>query len=580
MKLHEYLIAVYVLMVFILLATMDKPACASVQDDKGIGGVLDVPINDYEEKLKYEKKILDGLMKLLDLKESEIISDKIAASELVAKNENLFINKETSEYGTVLYTIKADLVSIDEILHALVSTSGRELVLDEDISKKEMFSVISISLEQVPLVDIIDIVVGARGFESIISDSIIFVTMPAKLNMVSPFDYYQEKAIQAYQKAMIKYPDYKGIGRAYYELGNFYFASGFPTIALQEYRVVVEKYPDLPMARTSMFYIGKCYEMLGDIGNAIQNYLYYVEKYPQDSNAVDAYFIMGDLWRKQKDYKKAIEIYTYIIEEYQEGSTIRLAQMQLGYTYVESEDYTSALNTFLDMKKKPLPDELRYEIGYQIGNCYYLMGQYAEAIKILNDFILYEQESDMRDDAYYKLADCFFEREDYLTAFQLYRDALTEFPDSNLSPYGYLYSGKSLRMMNMLESAKNTIRTGLGIYPDSVYTENMKFEIGLCYLEDESFERAFEVFEEIDTKNKNIEMVAYQANIYAGICLCREKQHRKAIDFYMKALDEDVTVQERNRIFKLIGDCYTDLGELTKAIRAYQGEILQCASSP
>jgi len=41
----------------------------------------------------------------------------------------------------------------------------------------------------------------------------------------------------------------------------------------------------------------------------------------------------------------------------------------------------------------------------------------------------------------------------------------------------------------------------------------------------------------------------------------------------MKALDEDVTVQERNRIFKLIGDCYTDLGELTKAIGAYQGEI-------
>ena len=573
MKLCEYLTAICVLLVCILLMAMGKPTDASAQNDRG-AGLLDVSIEDYEERLEYEKKVLDGLMKLLDLKEREIISDKIIASELVAKNENLSINKETSEHGRVSYTIKANLVSINEILHALVSTSGRELIVDEDINKKEMSSVVSVFLEHAPLVDIIDVTVGARGLESIISDDIIFITMPAKLNMASPFDYYQEKAIHAYQKAMIKYPNYKEMERAYYELANFHFASGFPTVALQEYRIVVEKYPDLPMARTSIFYIGKCHEMLGDIGNAIQSYLSYVEKYPQDSNAVDAYFSMGKLWRKQKDYQNAIGIYRYVIGEYPDENVVRLAQMQLGYTHLELKDYTSALNTFLDMKKKHLPDEFLCEIEYQIGNCYYLMDKYAEAIKILSDFVQYEQECDMRDDAYYKLADCFFKREDYLTAFQLYRNALTEFPDSNLSPYGYLYSGKSLRMMKMSESAKNTLRKGLGSHPDSVYTESMKYEIGLCYLEDESFGRAFEVFEGIDTKNKNIDKVAYQANIYAGICLHRERQHEKAIIFYIKALDEDVTVQERNRIFKLIGDCYTDLGDLTKAIKAYQGEIL------
>ncbi len=573
MRLREYLTVICVLLGPILLMAMGKSADAGVRNDKGTE-LSRVSAEDYEERLEYEKKVLGGLMKLLDLKESEIISDEITASELVAKNENLSISKETSEYGTVLYTVKANLVSIDEILHALVSTSGRELILDEDIDKKDIFSVVSVFLEHTPLVDIIDAMVGVRGLESIISDDIIFITMPAKLHVVSPFDYYQEKAIHAYQKAMIKYPAYEGMGRAYYELANFYFVSGFPTIALQEHRIVVEKYPDLPMAGTSMFYIGKCYEMLGDIGNAIQSHSKYVEKYPRDSNVVDAYFIMGDLWRKQKDYEKAIEIYRYVSKEYLEENTVRLAQMQLGNTHLESEDYTSALNTFWNMKKKHLPDEFRCEIEYQIGNCYYLMGKYAEAIKVLSDFVLHEKESDMRDDAYYKLADCFFKQENYLRAFQLYRNALADFPDSNLSPYGYLYSGKSLRMMNMLESAKNILRKGLSSHPGGVYAESMKFEMGLCYLEDESFERALEVFEEIDTKNNNVDIVAYQPNMYAGISLCRKRQHKKAIGFYRKALDEDVTVQEKNRIFKLIGDCYTDLGELTKAIKAYQGEIL------
>jgi TolA-binding protein len=573
MKLSGYLyLTICVLLGVKLSIAMCKPAGAGVRNDNS-AELLDVSIEDYEEKLEYERKILGGLINLLELKEREIISDEIAASELVAKNENLSISKETSEHGTVLYTIKANMVSIDEILHALVSTSGRELVLDKDIDKKVIFSVISVFLERTPLVDIIDVMVGARGLESIISDDIIFITMPAKLNLVSPFDYYQEKAIHAYQKAMIKYPDYKGIGRAYYELANFYFTSGFPTIALQEYKIVVEKYSDLPMAGASMFHIGKCYEMLGDVEKAMQSYSNYAEKYPQDSNVVDAYLVMGDIWRKQKDYEKAIEIYRYIIEKYLEVNTVSLAQMQLGYTHLELKDYDSALSTFEDMKKKQLSDEFRCEIEYQIGNCYYLMGKYDEAINILSDFVLHEQESDMQDDAYYKLSDCFFKRGDYLRAFQLYRNALTDFPDSNLSSYGFLYSGKSLRMMNMLESAKNILRKGLSIYPDSVHAESMKVEMGLCYFKDESFDLAFKVFEEIDTMNNN-NIVAYQANMYAGICLCRERQHEKAIGFYIKALNGDVTAQERNQIFKLIGDCYTDLGEQTKAIMAYQGEIL------
>lgn len=570
-KIVKCLTTIYVSWVLIFLIAIVKFTDAGLEIDKDLG-TFDSSVNGYVERLEFEKKILEGLMKLHDLKEREILPDKITTSELVSKNENLSINKEAGKYGTVIYTISAHLVPMNEILHVLASESGRRFIVDEDIDKNEISSHVSVFLEHTPLVDIIDIILGSKGIESIISDDIIFATLPAKLNVASSFDYYQEKAVQAYQRAMIKYPDYKEIARAYYELGNFYSTSGFPTIALQEYRVVIEKYPEHPLAKKSMFSIGKSYEMLGDIENARKSFLDYVEKYPQDSNVDDAYLIVGDLWRKQKEYKEAIETYSYIVREFPEQNTARLAQERLGFTHIESNDYSSALKTFLDMKKKSLPGELRYEIVYQIGNCYYLMGKYTEAINILNEFVLYEEENDMLDDAYYKLADCFFKLEDYLTALQLYKDVLAKVPDSNLSPYGFLYSGKSLRMMTMLENAKKTLREGLNYYPDSVYTESMKFEMGLCYFDDENFNQAFEVFEEIAAKKKDIDVVV-QANIYAGISLNREKQHKKAIEFYMKALGKDINVQEKNWIFKLMGDSYTELGELSEAIKAYQGEF-------
>ena len=201
-----------------------------------------------------------------------------------------------------------------------------------------------------------------------------------------------------------------------------------------------------------------------------------------------------------------------------------------------------------------------------------MKGKYSEAIGVFNKFVMYKQENDLLDDAYYKLADCFFMMKEYLAAFKLYKGALSEFNESSLSPYGFLYSGKSLRMLNMFGTAKKILREGLSSYPDSVYAGSMNFEIGLCYYEDENFKRAFEVFEEIARDERNRDLTG-QANLYAGICLSGEKQYRRALEFYRKALDENGTVGENDRVFGLVGDCYTELGELAKAVMAYQKEV-------
>lgn len=531
-------------------------------------------ISDSNERLEYEKRILNGLKILLNSKERRFLADQIEKSELIAQNENLIISRETSKYGATLFTVNANLVPLNEILNILAITSGRRLIIDDDIDKKEIYSIVSVFLEHTPLADIIDIILAAKGLESILSEDIIFATIPGKLNVISPFDFYQEKAIQAYQRAMIKYPEYKDIARAYFELGNFYFTSGFPTIALQEYKIISEKYPDHTLAKTAMIYSGKCYEILGDMENAKQIYLNYARKYPNDPKTDDAYLIVGNLFRKQKKYNKAIEIYNFIIGEFPKEITAKRAHIQMGYAYIESEEYALALKTFEEFKAKNLGSKYRHEIEFQIGNCNYLAGNYNDAIEILGEFILYEQENDLLDDAYYKLADCFFKMEDYVTSSYIYHSTLSEYPDSNFAPYGYYSYGNSLRLTNMLESAKKALRKGLDKYPDSIYANKMKFEIGLCYFEDESYNLAFDVFKNINSEKDPANLHIYQANIYSGICLSRKNLHKEAIENYYKAFNDKITEKERNWVFRLIGDSYTELGNFAKATMAYQGEIM------
>lgn len=612
----KHTVLLYLLMIFSILNFTSGYIEADEQSERE-ARLLNLSLDEYEERVADERKILEGLKKLLEIRERGVLSDEEMTTEMVAKYENLSINKSVGNYGTVLYSIRADLVSIDEILQALVSTSGKKIIIDDDIAREKLYSVISIYLEDIPLVDIIDIIFGAKGFETIISENLIFVTLPAKLNVGSSYGYYQEKAIQAYQKVMIKYPEYEGIVRAYYELGNFYLASKFPSIALQEYKTVIENYPDHPLVRESMLNEAKSYEMLDDMENAKRSYLKYVESYPNSNDVDDTYLKIGGLWRKQENYEKAIEIYKYIIKEYHDRDTVMYAHMQMGNSFIDSGNYAGALEIFLSMKTKfqdgshksmltentrvsntvahqpgqnhpdsedrdvnnnvlsnclVLPDRLRYELEFQIGNCYYLSGKYNEAIKILNRFVFYEKNNDMLANAYFKLADCFFKTEDYLTAFQLYKNALIEFPNSSLSSHGFLYSGKSLRRMKMLDNAIETLKEGLSKHQDSIYADSIKFEIGLCYLDDENYKRALDMFEEIAEEKRDKDM-AIKANIYAGISLARDKQQEKAIEYYQKALKEDTLEKRIDWVSKLVGNSYAELGLLAEAVKAYQQDI-------
>ena len=584
---------VYLLTMLFFLIGVTGYAGAGVRSSAD-DGLFNISVDDYKRMVNDEGKVLEGLRKLWELRQHQALQDDDVVIELVTENEDLSINRRQGNYGTVLYSIKADLVSMEEVLRTLAHASGKMIIIDEDIDKEKVASVISIYLENTPLVDIIDIILGAKGLEPIISEALIFVTLPAKLNVVSSYGYYQEKAIQAYQKAMIRYPEYGGIARAYYELGNFYLASNFPSIALQEYKTVTANYSDHPLAKESKFNEGRCYEMLDDLEKARVSFSDYVQRYPNESNVADTYLIIGDLWRKQGNYEKAIKNYSYVIKEYHKSDTVMFAHMRLGKAYLDAGDYSLALQTFLGMKEKfqsgsgieahrsddsilvsdllILPDELYYELEYQIGNCYCLLGEYNEAIRILNNLVVYEKINDVQDKAYYKLADCFFKTGDFLTAFQLYKGALAEYPGSSLSPYGFLYSGKSLRLAKMLDNAVEILNQGLSKHYDSIYAENIKFEIGLCYLDDENYKRAFDVFKEIAERKKNKEL-AVKANIYAGICLARDKQHEKAIRIYQEALDGEMTEKQRDWVSGLIGDSYSGLGLLTEAVKAYQQDI-------
>ncbi|MBT5306747.1 MAG: hypothetical protein HOL31_16895, partial [Candidatus Scalindua sp.] len=116
---------VYVLMVFSFFIVTKEQIGASEQGSANVG-LSNISVDKYKEMVADEERILDGLKNLLELRQKEDLHDKDTAVELIDKNENISIKRKNANYGIVLYSIKADLVSIDEILQALVSESGKK----------------------------------------------------------------------------------------------------------------------------------------------------------------------------------------------------------------------------------------------------------------------------------------------------------------------------------------------------------------------------------------------------------------------------------------------------------------------
>ena len=58
-----------------------------------------------------------------------------------------------------------------------------------------------------------------------------------------------------------------------------------------------------------------------------------------------------------------------------------------------------------------------------------------------------------------------------------------------------------------------------------------------------------------------------------GVCLMQDKQFEKAIESFKEAFNGEMTEKQRNWAFELTGNCYSELGLLEKAVKAYQQDI-------
>ncbi len=558
-------------------------SCSLVRGEESVS----IPIDIYE-KLDAEKQNLEKLqtqLQILETSEDEggegqktqsQIDDRIKSKQVnrlpivINPNENIVLTKEVGEYGVAVYSIDATQVQVADVLQALSASFGKSIIVDDEVDPASLSSYVNISIKKSPLQDILEMVLGMRGLEFIQNEDSVFVTSLAKLNIDTAFEYYRDKGIHLYQKAQIKYPHDRRIVKAYFELGNYYYELGFNFLALQEYQIVVGKYKGSPQAKESLFRIGRCYDNLKDSESARRAYFQFIYSYPKDPLVADALLSIGDSLAEQGLYHKAIDIYERVIRDFADDNTATTrAQFAMAKTYMKMGDYRNAIALYVKAREKYYSDQMSSEIEYQIGNCLYLLNEYQDAGNVLGNFLANEQGGEFIEKAAFLLGDCFYKQDNYLGAFLIWRKITETYPKSSKIPSALYGMAKSLKAMNMPESAIKTLREGMEAYPDDDYAGKMAIEIGRCYFDKGDYWLAYNAFDSFVRQYPDSELVM-EGMVGMADSLLNDKKYEEAIKRYIELLKASNEEKIRRYAFNRIGDCYKHMGKLERAVKAYR----------
>ena len=198
-----------------------------------------------------------------------------------------------------------------------------------------------------------------------------------------------EQALQKYQSALSQdnpqaaSPDIiaaatLGVGRAYYLMGS-------NELALDTLRTLVGQYPDSPSTKKAYFFLGQIYYALQRYTDAADAYQQYLKLSP---GIIDAYIqeLIGDALAASGDYAGAISAYQNAYQAPHLGSA-DLLEVKIGRTYALSHDYASAISLYQAITASSTDDSVKAQVGLLQGQAYMALGQVQDAYNSWSEIV-------------------------------------------------------------------------------------------------------------------------------------------------------------------------------------------------
>lgn len=346
---------------------------------------------------------------------------------------------------------------------------------------------------------------------------------------------------------------------AYYQLGNAYFLTGRKQEALSAFRSAYQMTYDHEVQKLAHEQYAKLSYDIGNPFEAVPKVIQdYIARYPSGEKTAEMRRLLVKSYLYSGDYRETLaaidrlrtstpetdkidQEVSYLLgtEEFNKGNLdaaeqyfkrslkfninrefYSRANYWLGQTYYQKANYPAAISSFeklLTATSFPEQRQLHYDLGY----AYFKAKDFKKAQYHFREYLINPQP-EFRNDANLRLADTYYAENQLSEAIAIYDQS------ENASDYTLFQKGLAQGFQGNSQAKITTLKNLVARYPNSEYTDDALYEIGVAYASEDDFGNSNDYFAQAIKNSRDPDVIA-NAQIYRAQNYIDQNDSAKAL---------------------------------------------------
>ncbi|WP_312076151.1 tetratricopeptide repeat protein [Chryseobacterium sp.] len=379
---------------------------------------------------------------------------------------------------------------------------------------------------------------------------------------------------------------------AYYQLGNAYLEVGKKQEALSAFRSSYQMNYDKGVKKLAQEQYAK---LSYEIGNPFENASQVIQNYMTENKAeadntemksllVKSYLYSGNyretlnaidrLQNSTPEIDKIDQEVSYLLgtEEFNKGNfdeaerfLLRSLEFNinkefnsralywLGQTYYQKGNYPSAIVRYERLLTETFPE--KQQLPYDLGYAYFKSKKFEQAQKYFKQY-LNNPKTEYKSDAQLRLADIDYANNDLDAAIAVYDQ------NQDATDYTLFQKAMALGFKGDNNAKISNLKSLISKYPDSEYTDDAQYEIGVAYASQDDFANSSDFFTKVIKSSSDRDLVA-NASIYKAQNLIDQNQNEKALSELTTLGQQYKNTQYADKIVQAAKPIFTKNGNVS-----------------
>ena len=471
------------------------------------------------------------------------------------QNQTMVVQIERGTAGEVWVSLTAHQRSSLEILLQLTRQLGCELAVAPKWRQQLQKQQLTVVLKKRKLEQVLQSLTGAGQCHYQFHAG--KLTLFGRERPASP-----SEVVAGYKKLLLSSSDPERLPLIYFSLGALFYLKNKPRLALREYNTLLHQHPDSQLLPAALLLMARCSLQTREYQRAIKILTMFFDRFSSSSFQVHAFMLLAQCYEKQGKWDNSRRIYEYLLAQNKHRDKAAV-KIKLARMLQKQENYPAAVAVWEELLTEVPPKE-RAQVIYAKIHCYLALQQKQAAQHSFWQFYHEMPQHPLAAEVKLLHAHSLFQDGDYFKSYYLANGLIIE-KDQKIATTAAVLAAKALVAIGAILPGISVLQKAAAHAADEENRIVLWRQMAAICHQAKRWHQAQELWRQLAT---SIGDIAYLKILE---CDYRSGNYRQCLQNF-QAFQRKIKSKSRlSEAYYLAGKSYEHLGEIAKALEAFQG---------